>query len=81
MIRPSAISTKNIFPGCKRPLRIIFSGAKSNTPASDARITRPSSVTQNLEGRNPLRSNTAPICLPSVKVTHAGPSQGSINDE
>ncbi|CAB4341150.1 unannotated protein [freshwater metagenome] len=57
------------------------SGAKSKTPASDARTTNPSSVTQNLEGLKPFLSNTAPICLPSVKVTHAGPSHGSIKVE
>ena len=31
-------------------------------------------------GRNPLRSNTAPTTVPSVKVTHAGPSHGSISE-
>ena len=32
-------------------------------------------------GRSPLRSRTAPILVPSVKTTQAGPSQGSISDE
>ena len=31
-------------------------------------------------GRNPLRSNTAPTIVPSVKVTQAGPSHGSISE-
>ena len=78
-MRPCAMSTKNMRPGCNLPLRIIFSGAKSKTPASEAKTTKPSSVTQNLEGRKPFRSKTAPIWRPSVNVTHAGPSHGSIS--
>ena len=81
IIRPCSISTKNILPGCNLPLRIIFSGAISKTPTSLARITKSSFVTQNLDGRKPFRSRTAPICFPSVKVTQAGPSHGSISIE
>ena len=61
IIRPSCRSTKNILPGCNRPFRTIDSGLKSKTPTSLANTTSPSSVTQNLDGRKPLRSNTAPI--------------------
>jgi len=75
------MSTKNILPGCNLPLRIMLSGGKSNTPTSLDRITNPSSVTQNLDGLKPFLSSTAPICLPSVNVTHAGPSHGSIKVE
>src|SRR3712207_7651218 len=32
-------------------------------------------------GRSPLRSRTAPMSVPSVKATAAGPSQGSMIDE
>ena len=46
MMRPCSISTKNIFPGCKRPFRSMFSAGKSRTPTSDARTTSPSFVTQ-----------------------------------
>ena len=81
MMRPSSISTKNIFPGCSRPFLIMDSGLKSKTPTSLANTTNPSSVTQNLEGLKPFRSSTAPTCFPSVKVTQAGPSHGSISDE
>ena len=34
-----------------------------------------------LDGRKPLRSRMAPICLPSLKAMEAGPSQGSIRQE
>jgi hypothetical protein len=33
------------------------------------------------EGRRPLRSSTAPIWVPSVNATQAGPSHGSISEE
>ena len=56
-------------------------GDTSSTPTSEARATSPSSVTQYRAGRSPLRSSTAPITVPSVKVTSAGPSQGSISVE
>jgi hypothetical protein len=56
------------------------SGAMSSTPTSLASTTRSSSVTQNRAGRNPLRSRTAPTTVPSVKVTAAGPSHGSIKE-
>ena len=47
---------------------------------SEARTTRPSSVTQYLPGRRPLRSSTAPMSVPSVNVSAAGPSHGSIRE-
>ena len=53
----------------------------SRTPTSDAITTSPSLVTQIRLGRRPLRSSTAPITVPSVKHTDAGPSQASINVE
>jgi hypothetical protein len=43
-------------------------------------ITRSSLVTQKRDGRRPLRSSTAPITVPSVKATEAGPSHGSIRE-
>ncbi len=43
-------------------------------------ITRSSLVTQYRLGRRPLRSSTAPMTVPSVKATEAGPSQGSISE-
>ncbi|OUZ01349.1 hypothetical protein B0172_04574 [Mycobacterium avium subsp. paratuberculosis] len=74
------MSTRNIRPGCNRIRRTTVAGSRSNTPASDAITTKPSSVTQIREGRKPFRSSTAPITVPSVKVIDAGPSQGSINE-
>ncbi len=68
-------------PGFMRPFSITFAGSMSSTPASEANTTSPSSVTQYRPGRRPLRSRTAPIRLPSVNVTEAGPSQGSIIEE
>ena len=80
MMRPWAVSTRNIFPGCSRPLRTIWSAGMSSTPASEPSTTNPSAVIQNRPGRSPLRSKTAPITVPSVKLTLAGPSQGSISE-
>ena len=37
-------------------------------------------VSHHRPGRRPLRSSTAPSTVPSVNVTQAGPSQGSISD-
>ena len=37
-------------------------------------------VRHHRPGRNPLRSSTAPTTVPSVNVTQAGPSQGSMID-
>ena len=37
-------------------------------------------VRHHRPGRNPLRSNTAPTTVPSVNVTQAGPSHGSMSD-
>ena len=59
----------------------MFSGAISTTPVSEDMITFPCFVTVYLEGRNPFRSKTAPIKLPSVNGIEAGPSQGSIKQE
>ena len=43
-------------------------------------ITKISSfVREYLDGLQPFLSRVAPITLPSVKATEAGPSQGSIN--
>ena len=53
----------------------------SSVPTSEAITTRPSSQTQYREGRRPLRSSTAPTTVPSVKVTEAGPSHGSMMQE
>ena len=36
-------------------------------------------MTQNLPGRRPLRSSTAPITVPSVNEMLAGPSHGSMS--
>ena len=79
-MRPCAVSTRNIRPGCKRMRRTTVAGSSLSTPASDAITTSPSSVTQMREGRKPLRSSTAPTTEPSVKHTDAGPSQGSISE-
>ena len=79
-MRPCAVSTRNIRPGCSRILFTTVEGSRSSTPASEAITTRPSLVTQMRDGRRPLRSSTAPITVPSVKDTDAGPSHGSISD-
>ena len=80
-MRPWAVSTRNMRPGCRRILATTVDGSRFSTPASDAITTRPSLVTQMRDGRRPLRSSTAPITVPSVKHTDAGPSHGSISDE
>ncbi len=79
MIRPAAVSTRNIRPGSNRPFRTIVAGSNSSTPASLPRTTSPSSVTQYRAGRRPLRSSTAPMTVPSVNDTSAGPSHGSMS--
>ena len=61
--------------------KLVDDAGTSSTPTSDASTTSPSSVTHQRAGRRPLRSSTAPIRLPSVNVTSAGPSQGSISVE
>jgi len=43
--RPCSRSTRNIRPGCNRPLWAMRSGAMGSTPASDAMITTSSLVT------------------------------------
>ena len=55
-------------PARAAPCATIRSGAISRAPTSEAMITRSSSVTTYRLGRRPLRSSTAPIDLPSVKV-------------
>ena len=79
-MRPSAVSMSSILPGCRRPLATIWPDGTSSTPASLARMSRSSTVRHQRPGRKPLRSNTAPTTVPSVKVTQAGPSQGSIRE-
>ena len=79
-MRPAAVSIRNILPGCSRPLATISADGTSSTPLSLARMTRSSMVRHQRPGRNPLRSNTAPTSVPSVKVTQAGPSHGSISE-
>ena len=69
---------RNIRPGWSRPFSTTLEEGMSRTPTSLAMTTRPSSVTQYLLGRRPLRSKTAPITVPSVKAIDAGPSQGSM---
>ncbi len=79
-MRPWAVSTRNIRPGCRRSFCTTVAGSRSSTPASEAITTRPLSVTQMRDGRRPLRSSTAPTTVPSVKQTEAGPSHGSISE-
>ena len=67
-------------PGCSRPLATISADGTSSTPLSLARMMRSSMVRHQRPGRNPLRSNTAPTSVPSVNVTQAGPSHGSISE-
>jgi hypothetical protein len=62
-------------------LRTTADGSTSSTPTSEASTTVPSSVIHQRAGRRPLRSSTAPIWVPSVNATSAGPSQGSISVE
>ena len=80
-MRPAAVSIRNMRPGSSRPFRTTEPGGTSSTPTSEASATSPSSVTQYRAGRRPLRSSTAPITVPSVKLTSAGPSHGSISVE
>ena len=79
-MRPCAVSIRNILPGWSRPLATISADGTSSTPLSLARMTRSSMVRHQRPGRNPLRSNTAPTSVPSVNVTQAGPSHGSIRE-
>ena len=46
MMRPSSSEATNILPGCRRPLCTIFSGGTGRTPASEAMMSRLSSVRQ-----------------------------------
>ena len=80
MIRPAPVSARKIRPGCSLPLRTTVAGSMSSTPTSLASTTSPSLVTQYRPGRRPLRSSTAPITVPSVNATQAGPSHGSISE-
>ena len=77
-IRPPSRSTRNIVPGSNRPFARVWLSGMSRTPVSEAKMTRSSSVICQRPGRRPLRSMTAPMLEPSVKVTAAGPSHGSI---
>jgi hypothetical protein len=81
MSRPATVSTRNIFPGRRRPLRSTFSGGIGSTPISLASTTRPSVVVSHRPGRRPLRSSVAPTSEPSVKTMAAGPSHGSMSPE
>ena len=78
-IRCASKSTRNILPGRNLDLYATLAAGISNTPVSDAITNRLSLVTVYLNGRRPLRSNTAPRVCPSVKVIIAGPSHGSIS--
>jgi hypothetical protein len=77
-MRPAPVSTRNMWPGWSRPFCTIVAGSRSRTPASLAITTSPSAVRHQRPGRRPLRSSTAPITVPSVNATLAGPSHGSI---
>ena len=68
-------------PAAAAPWRPRSAGSRSSTPASLASTTRPSAVRHQRPGRSPLRSSTAPMTVPSVKATQAGPSHGSIRHE
>ena len=57
---PRTVSTRSIRPGRSLSFRMIFFWSISMAPTSEARIKKPSSVTQYREGRRPLRSSTAP---------------------
>ena len=81
MSRPVAVSARNIRPGCNLPLRTIRDGSISTTPISEAKTTSPSSVTMYRPGLRPFLSNVAPTRFPSVKITAAGPSHGSMSIE
>ncbi len=81
MMRPATVSTRNIFPGRRRPRRATRPGAMSSTPVSDASTIRPSVVTSHRPGRRPLRSSVAPTSAPSLNTIAAGPSHGSMRPE
>ena len=81
MTRPWTVSTISILPGLRRPVSTTFTESSGMTPASEARIIMPSSVTQYLAGRKPFLSSIPPASLPSQKRTAAGPSQGSMRME
>ena len=53
-MRYSFRSARNILPGCSRPLLTTVDWSISSTPASEARTTRPSSVTQYQAGTQPV---------------------------
>ncbi len=80
-IRPCAVSTRNIRPGIRRPRSTISDGSIGSTPDSLASTMRPAAVRHQRPGRRPLRSSTAPSRVPSVNVTQAGPSHGSMSEE
>ena len=80
-ILPAFVSTMIILPGLRRPVSTTSSGRMGMTPASEARIIMPSAVTEYLAGRSPFLSSMPPARVPSVNMTAAGPSQGSISME
>jgi hypothetical protein len=77
-IFPAAVSTRNIRPGWSRPFATTSAAGMSSTPTSLASTTRSSLVCHQRPGRRPLRSRTAPMSVPSVNATAAGPSHGSM---
>ena len=80
-ITPRSRSTRKSLPGCRRPLRLILLAGTSITPVSEPSTTQPSVVSSQRPGRRPLRSSVAPITRPSVNVTAAGPSHGSMRHD
>ena len=75
-----SISTTIISPGPSLPFSIIEdSRIPLNTPTSEAINTIPSFVIQYLAGLNPFLSSIAPMVIPSVNATAAGPSHGSVS--
>ena len=73
--RRSAINTSPAFSFQRLRMRALSS---YSTPASEDRISRPSSVSAQRSGRRPLRSSEAHTLSPSEYSMAAGPSQGSI---
>jgi hypothetical protein len=78
MIRPSAVSTRNMRPGLKAALDPDLFGRELDDARLAADDASPSVVTRYRQGRRPLRSSVPPISRPSVKTMAAGPSHGSM---
>ena len=53
---------------------------RGTAPASEQHTTMPSALRCQRIGRNPLRSSEAPTRRPSVKMSPAGPSHGSVTE-